>query len=148
MKSFRQNATISQAFPLGEISESDWLARRPGTRTSQEGKEKRGTMRKDLLRRLEKMEQHFAPKRQPVVPVWLRHAIDAARRNALAPNERLVSDVYRITGLVGEARQRITTDLDDKGRKCDRDGYLEDVIRELHEQCEWRDKGGVATAAA
>ena len=97
-------------------------------------------MRKDLMRRLKRLESRFQEV-DDVVLVWVTHRIEDARRDALADNERIVCDLYRQTGQFGSARERITTDPADEGRQCPPEGYLEDVIRELHENCDWRDRG-------
>jgi hypothetical protein len=94
-------------------------------------------MRQNLIRRLEKLEGQ----RQPceIGARWVSR--DPDDRTGLAENERIVYDVYRQEGLWCSTRERITTDPNDEGRRCPPGGYLEDVIRELHEECEWRDKG-------
>ena len=97
-------------------------------------------MRSDLLRRLERLEAQVNSTER-VVAIWIDHRIDKSRRDALAENERIVCDIYREWGQYGSARERITTDPLDEGRHCPPGGYLEDVIRELHEQCEFRDRG-------
>lgn len=99
-------------------------------------------MRQNLIRRLERLESQFAHVIDRVILVWPRHRIDQARREALADNERIVSDVYREIGDLGYSRERITTDRLDEGRRCPPRGYLEDVIRELHNNCGKRDSGG------
>jgi hypothetical protein len=98
-------------------------------------------MRKDLMRRLKRLESRFEEVNCRVVLVWITHRVEDARREALADNERIVCDLYREVGQWGSARERITTDPVDEGRECPPEGYLEDVIRELHENCEWRDRG-------
>jgi hypothetical protein len=35
-------------------------------------------------------------------------------------------------------RERITTDERDEGLRCEPEGHLENVIRELHADCSWR----------
>jgi|HubBroStandDraft_6_1064221.scaffolds.fasta_scaffold160113_3 hypothetical protein len=99
-------------------------------------------MRKDLMRRLRRLESRFQEMNRRVVLVWITHRVEAARREALADNERIVCDLYREIGQCGSARERITTDPADEGRECPPRGCLEDVIRELHENCEGRDRGG------
>jgi hypothetical protein len=97
-------------------------------------------MRKELMRRLKRLESRFG-EGKPVVLVWVRHRIEDTRRDALADQERIVCDLYREVGYCGSARERITIDPADEGRECLPGSYLEDVIRELHENCEWRDRG-------
>jgi hypothetical protein len=98
-------------------------------------------MRRDLVRRLERIESRWANVSRRVVCCWVHDRIEDARRNALADNERIVRDLYRVDGSFGLARERITTDPADEGRSCLPGGYLEDVIRELHEVCDLRDHG-------
>jgi len=99
-------------------------------------------MRRELMRRLKRLESRFQEMNRCVVLVWITHRVEAARREALADNERIVRDLYREVGQCGSARERITTDPADEGRECPPEGYFEDVIRELHENCERRDRGG------
>jgi hypothetical protein len=99
-------------------------------------------MRKDLMRRLKRLESRLEEVNCRVVLVWITHRVENARREALADNERIVRDLYREVRQCGSARERITTDPTDEGRECAPGGYLEDVIRELHENCEYRDRGG------
>jgi hypothetical protein len=99
-------------------------------------------MRQDLIRRLERLESQFEHVIDRVVLVWPMHRIDKGRRQALAYNERIVRDVYREIGDLGYSRERITTDRLDEGRRCPPRGYLEDVIREFHENCEKRKSAG------
>jgi hypothetical protein len=94
-------------------------------------------MRQNLIRRLEKLESRLPP--LPVGACWVSSARDD--RTGLAENERIVYDLYRQEGLWFSSREHITTDPNDQGRRCPPGRYLEDVIRELHEECEWRDKG-------
>lgn len=103
-------------------------------------------MKRDLLRRLERLEDQLESKTCPVV-YGIPHPDDEPGFSTLAPGERIVHDIYRIRGCWGDARARITADPNDQGRKCDRGGYLEDVIRELHATCEQRDQGECGTCA-
>jgi hypothetical protein len=98
-------------------------------------------MTKDLIRRLKRLESRFEEVNCREVLVWITHRVEDARREALADNERIVCDLYREVGQWGSARERIATDPADEGRECPPGGYLEDVIRELHENCEYRDRG-------
>jgi len=95
-------------------------------------------MNKNLIRRLEKLESRLQPN-GPIVTFWVSRHRD--HRSGLAENERIVYDLYRRQGQWASARERVTTDPADQGRRCPPGGYLEDVIRELHQNCEWRDRG-------
>jgi hypothetical protein len=78
-------------------------------------------MRKDLIRRLEKLEasqEEF----QIVGVVWQTETPDS--RRALAPNERRVEDWYVTPDdVICELKERITTDPSDSGRN-----YLRDAM--------------------
>jgi hypothetical protein len=98
-------------------------------------------MRKDLLRRMAQLEQRSRP-REPGPPfVVVVNSLEAERRNQLAAGERIVQDWFRNDHQYVLARERITSQADDRGRRCAWNSYLEDVIRELHQQCEHRDRG-------
>jgi len=96
------------------------------------------TIRKDLLRRVERMEQSFPP-----LPRWpnalvTMSCIERQRSNLLAPDERIVLDWYQcLFPEVGFfwARERIATDPADHGRVCKPGQCLEDVKRELGQDC-------------
>ena len=94
-----------------------------------------------LCSRLEHLEARRTPK-QTVCLVFVWRWIPKDRRENLAPGERIVQDHYRQCGQLINARQRITTDPDDHGRRCEPEGYLEDVIQELHKNCWYRERGG------
>jgi hypothetical protein len=105
-------------------------------------------MNKNLLRRLARLERWTPPEgpRWPTM-VWMMNPMDEGARAALAPGERIVDDWYRDLYGVVWARERITTDPSDPGRRCERGGHLLDVIRELHETCELRESGGCGTCS-
>jgi hypothetical protein len=79
--------------------------------------------------------------------VFVVHALSPHSEENLAPGERIVLDYYRHCGLLIEARERITTDNGDEGLRCEPEGHLEDVIRELHADCYWRKGGSCRTRA-
>ena len=87
-------------------------------------------MRKDLVRRLERLEKLFEPVPR-VQWIWVTHPIDPAREATLADNERIVCDVYAWDCGSAYGRHRITTDPADEGRSCPEGSFLEDVVREL-----------------
>lgn len=99
-------------------------------------------MTKTLSQRLLRLETHFQSTPRWPVMLWMMGQIERSRRKALAPNERIVQDWYRDFYDIVWARERITTDPADGGQRCERGGYLEGVIREIHETCEFREDGG------
>ena len=77
-------------------------------------------MRRDLLRRLAKLEERDGPQALPLLrTVWITDCIEEPRRTALAPGERIVLDWYSDVNFEVLARERITTDLCDEGRRCE-----------------------------
>jgi hypothetical protein len=72
-------------------------------------------MKKTLVQRLERLEVKLLPA-QRIVLRWICYSIDKSRRRSLAPNERIVLDVYGEVGDTSWARERITTDPEDQGR--------------------------------
>jgi hypothetical protein len=76
----------------------------------------------------------------PPLVVVVYH-MEAERRKQLAAGERIVQDWFRNDHQFVLARERITSQADDFGRRCAVNGYLEDVVRELHQQCVYRDRG-------
>jgi hypothetical protein len=101
-------------------------------------------MKQNLVRRLEKLESRFQPAGGVVAYFVSRDPDD---RTGLAENERIVHDLYRREGMWAWARERITTDPTDQGRCCPPGGYLEDVLREVHQDCKWRGTGPCRTCA-
>lgn len=73
---------------------------------------------------------------------WVMCSLPKEVKANLRAGQRVVCDVYRYCGGMGCARERITDDPDDQGRAAEPDGYLEDVIREIHETCPDRDQPG------
>lgn len=71
-------------------------------------------MRRELLRRLEKLEARRPP--LVVEGLFWKDYIDRERRKALAPNERIVEDWYLTSyDKIRCIRERITTDPGDPG---------------------------------
>jgi len=99
-------------------------------------------MNRDLLRRVERLERQIPHEPRWPTMLWMMDPIDQEVRAALAPGERIVDDWYRDMRGVVWARERITTDPTDHDQRCEKDGHLLDVIRELHETCELRERGG------
>ncbi len=98
-------------------------------------------MRKQLCRRLDQLETRGRPEAVPAL-VLVLHPLPVDQPVHTEAGERVVLDHYRNTGLLISARQRTTTDPFDTGRRCLPGQPLEDVIREIHRDCWWRDKGG------
>jgi hypothetical protein len=98
---------------------------------------------RDIENRLRKLESKLKPsERPPVRMAAVMHALPGKRKRNLAAGERIVVDWYRDFGGVIEGRERISTDLADRGRVCKRGSYLLDVIRELHQTCAHRERTG------
>jgi hypothetical protein len=55
----------------------------------------------------------------------------------------MVQDWFRDCGSMVWARERVTTDSADEGRRCPADGYLLDVLEAFHHGCPWRERTGV-----
>jgi hypothetical protein len=104
-------------------------------------------VQRKLISRIELLEARLIPKQ--VDPwVFISHPITEERRRNLEPGERVVLDYFRQNGFLIDAAERITTDPKDQGRRCEPGGYLESVIRELHEDCDYRGRdGGCHTCA-
>ena len=106
------------------------------------------TQMKQRLQRLERAKAHLVrvSARWPLM-FWNMRPLPRERIENLAANERVVSDWYRdIRGIVW-TRERITADPSDMGRKCEPDGYLADVLQEIHRDCEYRTEGGCRACA-
>jgi hypothetical protein len=65
------------------------------------------------------------------------------QEGALAPGERVVEDWFRDCGSMIWARERVTTETEDIGRRCPPGGYLLDVLEDFHDLCPWRTRTGV-----
>ena len=92
---------------------------------------------KAIERRLRKLEAKRNPPVKRVVSglASVAHALPWARKQNLAPGERVVVDWYRHSNGVFWGRERISFDPADPGRHCNRGGYLVEVIQELHQTC-------------
>jgi hypothetical protein len=100
-------------------------------------------MFRHLQKRLDRLEEALQSRTRG--PIRLRYIarVDAFKPVTLAANERIVCDTYLICdgGLVEWARERITSDPSDEGRR-DPLGYcLEDIMKEKGLNCE-RQPGG------
>jgi hypothetical protein len=94
-----------------------------------------------LLSRLVQLESRMAERVCPSYFI-VTQEIPQNRQCSLGDGERIVLDCYRHKGFLVEARQRVTTDPTDHGRRCDPDSYLADVLEEIHSNCCYRDKPG------
>ena len=98
-------------------------------------------MNRAILKRLAVLEERFKPpppgKRYSMV--WMMHALAPEVKANLGDSERIVGDVFRDFNGIGWAAERITSDPNDNGRDPEPGGYLEDVIREIHQTCSHRD---------
>ena len=76
-------------------------------------------MRRDLLRRLAKLEER-RPNPLPLLrTVCITDFIEEPRRKTLAPGERIVLDWYSDVNFEVLARERITSDPCDQGHRCE-----------------------------
>jgi hypothetical protein len=101
--------------------------------------------------RLQKIELKRNPPQRVVATglCTVAHSLPAERKTNLAAEERVVVDWYFHSNGVVWGRERVTEDLADQGRCCKRDGYLLDVLHELHEACLHCDQvGSCCTCAA
>jgi hypothetical protein len=98
-------------------------------------------MTRSLLRRVDKLEALYA--RPTLVHSPLEMLVGREQESALAPGERVVEDWFRDCGSMVWARERLTTDTEDVGRRCPPGGYLLDVLEDFHAQCPWRTRTGV-----
>jgi hypothetical protein len=96
--------------------------------------------RLERLERLERLTTQPPADRWPVM-VWNMYPLPKGEIEQLAPNERVVNDWYRDLGGIVWSRERITTDPDDCGRRCEPDGYLIDALQEIHRDCWYRTQG-------
>jgi hypothetical protein len=97
-------------------------------------------MRRSLIRRMEKLEARCAEAHLARVPVAV--LMDSVPDRPLAPGEHVAEDWYRESGGLYLARERITSDAADTGRRCQPGGFLLDVVAELHANCCWREIPG------
>jgi hypothetical protein len=97
-------------------------------------------MRRDLVRRMARLEAHCAQAQGNEVPLVL--VLGAEPERPLGADEHLVIDWFRDAGGIFLARERITSDSTDPGRRCSPGGHLRDVLEQLHACCEWRNIAG------
>ena len=92
-----------------------------------------------LARRVGRLEaQHARPvHREPLVML-----VDISSSDPRADGI-VVLDVFRNSGSVCWARERLACHPDDTGDRCEPGGYLPDVLHEIHESCPWSKNPGV-----
>ncbi len=98
-----------------------------------------------MTRRLDRLERRRAGLAAPAarwpLMVWNMCPLPNESTRNLVGNERIDHDWYRdVCGIVS-TRERITTDPEDKVRKCEPGGYLADVLQEIHRDCAYRSVG-------
>lgn len=97
-------------------------------------------MRRDLLRRIQRLEAGFRSNEPWPSLVVVVRSIESEQRNQLTAGERIVQDWFRNDNHLVLARERVTTEADDMGRRCGANSYLAEVIRELHNTCEYKER--------
>ena len=98
-------------------------------------------MSSSLARRLRRLEVRVPEEATWPMWVWILVNVREQEQITVGPGERLVEDWYRDDNGVVSARLRVTADPQDEGRRCEPNGYLADVIRELHSACVHRAEG-------
>jgi hypothetical protein len=95
---------------------------------------------KRRLERLERATTRGLADRWPLT-LWNMYPLPKEMNEKLAANERVVSDWFRdLKGIVW-TRERIASDPDDCGRRCEPGDYLTDVLQEIHRDCPYRTQG-------
>jgi hypothetical protein len=98
-------------------------------------------MTHNLIRRIGTLESLYAaPKlvRSPLVML-----VEREQEGELTRGERVVEDWFRDCGPIVWARDRVTMEKEDGGRRCPPGGYLLDLLETFHEHCPWRSTTGV-----
>lgn len=98
-------------------------------------------MSRSLMKRIEHLERLRSAPQGARSPLVL--CIEREDERELAPGERLVQDWFRDCGSTVWARERVTHEKADGGRRCSKGGYLLDVLEAFHEGCPWRERTGV-----
>jgi hypothetical protein len=94
-----------------------------------------------LMRRIGKLEALYAAPKAARSPLVI--LVEREQEGELAPGERAVEDWFRDSGSIVWARERVTTETEDVGRRCPPGGYLLDPLEDFHEHCPWRKTTGV-----
>jgi hypothetical protein len=98
-------------------------------------------MSRNLMGRIDKLERLWSAPERGRSPLVL--CIEREHVTELACGERIVEDWFRDSGSTVWARERVTTEQADPGRRCPKGGYLLDVLKAFHEGCPWRQRTGV-----
>jgi hypothetical protein len=98
-------------------------------------------MTRSLTQRIGKLEALYAAPKQIRSPLVM--LAERVPERAHAPGERVVEDWFRDRGSMVWARERVTTETEDSGRRCPPGGYLLDVLEDFHHDCPWRTRTGV-----
>jgi hypothetical protein len=98
-------------------------------------------MTRNLISRIGKLEALYAPPKLVRSPLVM--LVEREQEGELARGERVVEDWFRDCGPIVWARERVTTETEDGGRRCPPGGYLLDVLETFHEHCPWRSSTGV-----
>jgi hypothetical protein len=98
-------------------------------------------MTRRLIKRIGKLEALYATSKLVRSPLVM--LVERNQQAELAPGERVVEDWFCDCGSIVWARERVTTETEDVGRRCPPGGYLLDVLQHFHEHCPWRKRTGV-----
>jgi hypothetical protein len=98
-------------------------------------------MGRNLIKRIDRLERLWSAPEAARSPLVL--CIEREHQTELASGERMVQDWFRDGGSMVWARERVTRDQADEGRRCPRGGYLLDVLEAFHAGCPWRERTGV-----
>src|SRR5438045_9205815 len=99
---------------------------------------------RSVEKRLWKLESKRSQSERPAIEglATVAHVLPRERKENLAAGERVVIDWFRIISGVIWGRERLSHDPADRGHCCEPNGYLVDVIQELHQACSYRDQPG------
>jgi hypothetical protein len=98
-------------------------------------------MTHSLIRRIGNLENLYTAAKLVRSPLVM--LVEREQEGELARGERVVEDWFRDCGPIVWARERVTTETEDGGRRCPPGGYLLDVLETFHEHCPWRSSTGV-----
>jgi hypothetical protein len=98
-------------------------------------------MSRNLIRRIDRLERLWSAPERARSPLVL--LVESEHDTILAPGERIVQDWFRHCGSMVWARERVTTETADEGRRCPPGGYLLDLLETFHQGCPWRECTGV-----
>jgi hypothetical protein len=91
-----------------------------------------------LARRIARLEVQCA---RPVHREPLVMLVDFAGPNSKLDG-KVVLDLFRNSGSVCWAKERLAVHPEDTGNRCEPGGYLPDVLLEIHESCPWHQEPG------